>query len=249
MYDEALKQALAGIDVARDLGLQRSIGAMLAGNAAEPLIALGEWDRADAMIDRALDLDPPAHHHAHLRLLRAWLNVWRGDLDEADAMLIEFRPMITDEQPSPQYVSYAIRADAEYALAVGDHQRAWGDISIFFDHWHTYHCSHTYAALAAGAAAARVLDQRDGSGSRSARVREFLQRAKPINIRPFWLPIIEAELADSTEAWRSAVERYTSSPVRPTCVRTRGCGWPSTWWRAGTAPRPRRYWRRRRPRR
>ena len=44
------------------------------------------------------------------------------------------------------------------------------------------------------------------SGSRSARVREFLQRAQPINIRPFWLPIIEAELADSTEAWRTAVE-------------------------------------------
>ena len=28
------------------LGLERSMGAMLAGNAAEPLIALGEWDRA-----------------------------------------------------------------------------------------------------------------------------------------------------------------------------------------------------------
>ena len=206
-YDEALNQALAGIDVARDLGLQRSIGSMLAGNAAEPLIALGEWDRAAAMIDRALDLDPPAHHHAHLRLLRAWLNVWRGDLDEADAILIEFRPMITDDQPSPQYVSYAIRADAEYALAVGDHERAWADVSVFFDHWHTYHSSHTYAALAAGAAAARVLDQRDGSGSRSARVREFLHRAQPINVRPFWLPIIEAELADSTDAWRNAVER------------------------------------------
>ena len=99
---------------------------MLAGNAAEPLIALGEWDRAAAMIDRALELDPPAHHHAHLRLLRAWLNVWRGDLEEADAMLIEFRPMITDVQPSPQYVSYAIRADAEYALAVGDHRTGLG---------------------------------------------------------------------------------------------------------------------------
>ena len=205
-YDEALNQALAGIDVARDLGLQRSSGAMLAGNAAEPLIALGEWDRAAAMIDRALDLDPPAHHHAHLRLLRAWLNVWRGDLDEAEAMLIEFRPMITDDQPSPQYVSYAIRADAEYALAVGDHQRAWADVSIFFDHWDSYHCSQTYAVLGVGAAAARVLDQQEGSGARSGRVRELLQRAQTINIRAFWLPIIEAELADSTEAWRSAVE-------------------------------------------
>ena len=58
---------------------------MLAGNAAEPLIALGQWDRAYAMIERALELDPPAHHTAHLRLLQAWLRIWRGELDEADA--------------------------------------------------------------------------------------------------------------------------------------------------------------------
>ena len=45
------------------LGLQRSIGAMLAGNAAEPLIALGPMGAgAAAMINRALELDPPAHH-------------------------------------------------------------------------------------------------------------------------------------------------------------------------------------------
>ena len=77
------------------LGLERSLGAMLAGNAAEPLLALGEWARASAMIERALELDPPAHHHAHLRLLQAWLYVWRGQLDEADAVLAEFRPMIS----------------------------------------------------------------------------------------------------------------------------------------------------------
>ena len=236
-YEEALNQALAGIEVARDLGLQRSIGAMLAGNAAEPLIALGEWDRAAAMIDRALDLDPPAHHHAHLRLLRAWLNVWRGDLEEADAMLLEFRPMITDVQPSPQYVSYAIRADAEYALAAGDHQRAWSDVSVFFDHWHVYHSSHTYPVLAAGAAAARILDQRDGSGARSARVREFLQRAQPINIRRFWLPVIEAELADSTDGWRTGVESSAPAVRSGPPASVRG---PAAGSAPGGEPRPRR---------
>ena len=58
---------------------------MLAGNAAEPMLALGEWDRAAAMIERALELDPPPTHRAHLRLLQAWLRTWRGELDEADA--------------------------------------------------------------------------------------------------------------------------------------------------------------------
>ena len=45
-YADAVDQALAGIELARRRGLERSIGCMLAGNAAEPLIALGEWSRA-----------------------------------------------------------------------------------------------------------------------------------------------------------------------------------------------------------
>ena len=145
--------------MAGELGLQRSFGSMLAGNAAEPLLALGQWARASAMIERALELDPPAHHHAHLRLLQAWLHVWRGQLDEADAVLTEFRPLITNEQLAPQYNSQAIRTAAELALALGDHQRAWSDVNVFFDHWELYERTQCYPLLAAGAAAARVLDQ------------------------------------------------------------------------------------------
>ena len=48
-YAEAVEQALAGVEVAAGLGLERSTGAMLAGNAAEPLLALGEWDRASQL--------------------------------------------------------------------------------------------------------------------------------------------------------------------------------------------------------
>ena len=40
-YADAVSQALAGIELARERGLERSSGCMLAGNAAEPLIALG----------------------------------------------------------------------------------------------------------------------------------------------------------------------------------------------------------------
>jgi DNA-binding CsgD family transcriptional regulator len=119
-YADAVGQAMAGIELARSRGLERSIGCMLAGNAAEPLIALGQWSRATAMIDRAIELDPPPHHMAHLRLLQAWLRVWRGELDEADAVLAEFRPMITSDVSAPQYVSQVIRTDAEHAMAVGE---------------------------------------------------------------------------------------------------------------------------------
>ena len=51
-YAEAVEQALAGVEVAVGLGLERSTGAMLAGNAAEPLLALGEWDRASQHVEQ-----------------------------------------------------------------------------------------------------------------------------------------------------------------------------------------------------
>jgi DNA-binding CsgD family transcriptional regulator/tetratricopeptide (TPR) repeat protein len=205
--------------MARDLGLQRSMGAMLAGNAAEPLLALGQWGRASAMIERALELDPPAHHHAHLRLLQAWLFVWRGQLDEAEAVLAEFRPMIRNDHLSPQYSSQAIRTDAEYALAVGDHQRAWADVKVFLDHCQRYHCAAVYPVLAVGAAAARVLDQREGSTERVKLIKDILdQKAAPVRIRAFWEPVIRAELEDTAEAWRSALDELGAQQA-PTYLR------------------------------
>ncbi len=213
-YEDAASQAMSGVEMARELGLQRSVGAMLAGNAAEPLLALGQWAQASAMMERALELDPPAHHHAHLRLLQAWLHVWRGQLDEADAVLTEFRPLITSKQLAPQYHSQAIRADAEHALAVGDHERAWSDVTVFLDHWEIYERTQCYPVLAAGAAAARVLDQRESTTERLALVRDHLDhRAMPVHIRPLWEPVIIAELDDTAEAWRSALDQLAMLPA------------------------------------
>jgi ATP/maltotriose-dependent transcriptional regulator MalT len=213
-YEDAAREALSGVDMARDLGLQRSMGAMLAGNAAEPLLALGQWGRASAMIERALELDPPAHHHAHLRLLQAWLYVWRGQLDEADAVLAEFRPMTRNDQLSPQYNSQAIRTDAEFALTLGDHRRAWSDVRVFLDHWQRYHSAVVYPVLAAGAAAARVLDQREGTEERSALIKNLLDhQAMPVRIRAFWEPVIRAELEDTAQAWRSALDELAAQPA------------------------------------
>ena len=166
-YTDALEQALRGVQVARDLGLERSLGAMLAGNAAEPLIAIGEWDRASSMISRALELEPPMHHQAHLRLLQAWLSVWRGELDVADATLLDFRPMIGGEQPSPQYASFAIRTDAEHALAAGDLARAWFDVEVFLDQPEIYNRSFAYEMLGSGRLwRARSTSRKASSGGR-----------------------------------------------------------------------------------
>ena len=203
-YRSAVTEALAGIDVARSLGLERSFGAMLAGNAAEPLLALGEWDRASQMMERALELDPPAHHYVHLRLALGWMALWRGDLDQAEATLNEFRHLISADQPAPQYSHFAIRIDAEYAVAVGDHERAWADAQLFLDHAHLYAASAIYPLLASAATAAKVLDSADRADQRVGVVRRALADAVPTGVRQGWEPVIEAGLEDTADGWRRA---------------------------------------------
>ena len=110
-YAEAVEQALSGVEVAADLGLERSTGAMLAGNAAEPLLALGEWDRASQLVERSLELDPPLRTTAPTcGCSSAGCACMTGRLEEAEAILTEFRGLSTGPQVAPQYASQAIRS-------------------------------------------------------------------------------------------------------------------------------------------
>ncbi|HYI55773.1 MAG TPA: AAA family ATPase [Microlunatus sp.] len=216
-YAEAVEQALAGVEVAAGLGLERSTGAMLAGNAAEPLLALGDWDRASQLIERSLELDPPAHHLAHLRLLQCWLRLWTGRLEEAEAILTEFRGLITGPQVAPQYSSQVIRLDVELALATGDVERAWADLEVAFQHWDRYHVAHRYPLLLVAATAARAAD-RIVDGGRLARVRSAYEQVEPVRARQIWGPLIEAALADTVDSWRTAWAATTAAE-RPCYLR------------------------------
>jgi DNA-binding CsgD family transcriptional regulator len=214
-YDQAVAQALAGVEVARSLGLERSSGAILAGNAAEPLLALGEWSRAKHMVQRALELDPPENHHTHLRLLQAWMLLWDGDLEGADVILTQFRHLVAEGRPAPQYAALVARIDGEHALASGEFDRAWQVAATFFEHWDFYHASQVYPVMAVAAAAAGNLDRQIAGSDRTPSVRAALARAKDIGVRAFWGPMIEAELTDSSDGWRRALNELTrvSAPV------------------------------------
>jgi DNA-binding NarL/FixJ family response regulator len=130
--------------------------------------------------------------------------LWRGDLDQAEATLNEFRHLISADQPAPQYSHFAIRIDAEYAVAVGDHERAWADAQLFLDHAHLYAASAIYPLLASAATAAKVLDSADRADQRVDVVRRVLADAVPTGVRQGWEPVIEAGLEDTADGWRRA---------------------------------------------
>lgn len=67
----AAEVARHGVATARDLGLARSRGTLLAANLAEPLVALGHWTEAVEILTDAIALDPPPVYLAWLCVVRA----------------------------------------------------------------------------------------------------------------------------------------------------------------------------------
>lgn len=209
-HQEAAAVAEGGADVARSLGVDRSLGAMLAGNAAEPLLDLGDWARARKLIDRALELDPPAHHRIHLALLRAKMLVWTGELEAADRALVEFRYLLNEQgRDAPQYLSLLVRSDGDLALARGDGQRAWDLASVLLDGRDYHHSSHLLTALHTAAAGLRRLERRP-EPAEVRKVRELTDQVAATTVAEVWRPLILAELDDTDEAWRLAVEAMDS---------------------------------------
>ena len=156
-------------------------------------------------------------------------------------ILREFRPMITADNPAPQYVSQVIRADAEHAMAVGDPERAWRDVvGVPGPAGSSYHGAWAIRCWRSAAAAARALDagrghhRAVGSGGGS-----FLEhRALQINIRPLWAAGDHRRAGGHCRRLAQRAGRADARcRARPTCRRTPGSGWPSTWSPPGSGPR------------
>ncbi|MGH8836099.1 MAG: helix-turn-helix transcriptional regulator, partial [Actinomycetes bacterium] len=80
--DEALAVAQDGLTVARRLGMERGVGTLLASNAAEAMLASGQWNAADAMLSAALRTGG-AFWDYHPHRLRAQLATRRGEFEVA----------------------------------------------------------------------------------------------------------------------------------------------------------------------
>jgi DNA-binding CsgD family transcriptional regulator len=82
-YEQAAAAARHGIADAERHGLARTGGAFLAINLAEPLWYLGQWDEAEQVTGRALDLAPQSRTRVGLWLVDGSIAAARGDFAKA----------------------------------------------------------------------------------------------------------------------------------------------------------------------
>ncbi|GAB3798800.1 LuxR family transcriptional regulator [Humibacter antri] len=224
-YAEAVQIGNAGAERARQLGVQRTSGVMLASNTVEPLAALGRWEEAFSLLEPALALNPPPGFRVHLQRMKLWLLTWTGDLQAADELWRTWAPMIgVQGEIEVQSRLGSARVEAELALALGDVERAWRAVSVLLRDHRTMSgydlpllvaAARTLAMLRSGADAG-ILDHID-LGTAESGLREVLATARDWPTADVWAPIFEAELAaegTDAEAWRAAVDA-TRMPTAP----------------------------------
>jgi len=115
-FREGADAALEGRDETARLGIERGLGAVLAANASEALFALGEWDAAAAVAERALARGVEVQRYAVLDALAA-VELARGDADGAAARLDEAaEPAGGDSRSALMHAALV----AELALVRGD---------------------------------------------------------------------------------------------------------------------------------
>lgn len=95
-HEQAAQVARAGIAQARDHGLARFVGTLLAANLVEPLVSLGRWDEAAEVIEHTLELSPPRGTRAVLLVLDGEVALARGDLGKAAASAAACRDALTE---------------------------------------------------------------------------------------------------------------------------------------------------------
>lgn len=205
LFQRGAETALVGLAYSREHGIERSFGAYVAGNAAESLLAAGEWARARELLDAAVALDPPGSLEAHVQLLLAWLLMWQGRTAEPEAILEHQRPALVQGR-QPQFVIQAMRIDGELAVLTGRPERAWRYALEFAERPSLFDVPRRYPFLATAAAAAAALDRTDPSTGRRSLVERLLRDTPTCDIAPVWAALARAELADDAQVWARAAD-------------------------------------------
>ncbi|MGH3179481.1 MAG: ATP-binding protein, partial [Streptosporangiaceae bacterium] len=176
LHELAAGVAREGLAAAREYGLGRTFGAVLANNVVEPLVSLGRWDEAGEIIERSLRLFPPRLNRACIWRLAADIALARGDLRATAESVASIRAVTDDARYDAQYHLPLIRLDTELRLA---QQRPADAMSVAEDALdrHDVRPSPRYAwpVLVAGARACTAGAREGALTAKSAALRERLR--------------------------------------------------------------------------
>ncbi|RCG31680.1 helix-turn-helix transcriptional regulator [Sphaerisporangium album] len=118
-HEEAAEVARRGIADAEAYGLARTSGAFLAINLAEPLLSLGRWDEALEVIDRALEVVPPAPYRMSLQGFATDIALARGDSKRAESLFHSSTHVLARGSYRDQSILPHLRREIELRLAQG----------------------------------------------------------------------------------------------------------------------------------
>lgn len=115
---ESAAEAEQGIALAQRTGYLRGPGSYLISNLAESLMRLGDWERAQALLDDGLAAQPEGVFEATLQLMRAELAVLTGDYELAEDIVAHAKALPVD--PSDEQFAHPLAMiDAQVRRSTG----------------------------------------------------------------------------------------------------------------------------------
>ena len=167
LHELAAEVAREGLAAAREHGLARTYGAVLAGNLAEPLVSLGRWDEAAEVIEGALRLFAPRLYRTYLWRLAGDIALARGDLAAAAESVASIRSVLEDTGTSTSTTCRWCGWKPSLLLAQGRPAEAWSAVQDALDRFDVLRSPrYAWPLLVAAARACAAITVRDAHAAR-----------------------------------------------------------------------------------
>jgi ATP/maltotriose-dependent transcriptional regulator MalT len=212
-YERAAQIAREGIAEAERLGLARTQGAFLAINVAEPMLALGRWDEAIGVAERALALAPHKRTQTLLRIIRAGIALSRGDLAMAAELTARARSTLSNTPYEDQYHLTLAWLEIEVMRAADGPAAAAELASGMLDRYDLSASSSRYAWPVVVAARTAAGERQPGEGEDQLVERlRLLAEKLPVHgqVQRAWELTFAAADRPSPGAWAAAADAWSA---------------------------------------
>lgn len=221
-WDRAVEIAQEGVTEARRHGASEGSRIMIEGNVVEAWIGRGDWAEAAAWYERTVPLIHDSVYTAYLTERRAWLLMWRGDVERAQA---EARHRAATWERfgrlEEQIRSRSRGTQAELELLRGEPAAALERLSVVVAPDHPRSPAYDLTSLALSARAIAEL-RATGKDIDDAPYRAALAECAHWPTFPVWSALFEAELG--TGPWTAVAEQPGPRPahLRPYALYREG---------------------------